>query len=608
MSEQVREVRIDSILAIDLGSVMTKAVLVTRVEGTYRFVARAEAPTTIEHPWSDVHAGVYHAIGNLAALTGRELLDKDSNLITPERSDGSGVDACVLTTSAAAPLRVVLVGLSPDLSIASLQRAVSSIYAQVIDVVSRAGYVDGRVVYQTEEDRVRRIFQARPDVICVAGGTDGGAETPVLELVESVTLAASLLESASKPTIIFSGNANLRPRVTETVGAEAELRVADNVRPSVDVESLGSLKNELESLYQINKISQIAGYGAVEQWTNLPALPTASAIGHVAQYLSLEDPRKGVLAVDVGGASTTIAAARGGRLTLTVRSDLGAAYGARGVLTARGLEAIANWLPIEVSPSEIEAVVARQELYPASVPFEVAELRVQQAIAREALRAALVSARATWPPDLVGAYPGILPYLEPIIGSGSILGHAPRAGQAALMLLDALEPVGVTTLVLDTYGLMPALGATAAIQPLAAVQALGSVPVQSAGGAQDDKALPGAGGLVTLATVIAPIVGRPRPGKRIMTVKVSSLGELEVRDGSLEVWPLQAGETAVLEMRPDKDVDVGRGGPGRGGKPLKVQGGLVGLVVDARGRPLQLPSDPVLRRERVQQWLWDVGA
>ncbi len=602
------EVRIDSILALDIGSVMTKAVLVARVEGSYRFIARAESPTTVEPPWLDVHPGIHHVLQNLSVLTGRELLDKEGNLITPEGVDGRGVDVCVVTTSAAPPLRTVLVGLSSDMSIAGLQRAVSGVYAQVVEVVSRATSFEGRIVYQTEEDRVRRIFRARPDVICIAGGTDGGAEAPVQELVESATLAASLLERSARPVIVFAGNANLRPKVAEIVGNEAELRVADNVRPSADIESPGALQNELETLYQLYKIGHLAGYGVVEQWTSLPTLPTARAIGHVIQYLSLEDPRKGVLGVDVGGACTTVAAARGGRLTMTVRSDIGSAYGARGVLQARGAEAIARWLPFQVSPGDIEALVTHRELYPTSVPFETHELLIEQAIAREAVRLALAAARPTWPPELSSPYPGVLPFFEPVIGGGSVLGHAPRAGQAALILLDALEPIGVTTLVLDVYGLMPALGAAAMAQPLAAVQALGTAPVQTAGNAPSDKAAPGASGLITLATVIAPVVGRPRPGKRIMTVKVSSLGELEVKHGSLEVWPLQPGETAVLELRPDRDVDVGRGGPGRGGKPLKVQGGLVGLIVDARGRPLYLPPDPTQRRERVQQWLWDVGA
>jgi hypothetical protein len=34
----------------------------------------------------------------------------------------------------------------------------------------------------------------------------------------------------------------------------------------------------------------------------------------------------------------------------------------------------------------------------------------------------------------------------------------------------------------------------------------------------------------------------------------------------------------------------------------------VGLIIDARGRPLRLPDDPAQRRERIQMWHWEVGA
>ena len=87
--------------------------------------------------------------------------------------------------------------------------------------------------------------------------------------------------------------------------------------------------------------------------------------------------------------------------------------------------------------------------------------------------------------------------------------------------------------------------------------------------------------------------------------------EVEVAAGSLEVLPLPPGQKATLELKPRRsNIDVGRGGPGKGGRPIEVQGGLVGLVVDARGRPLvaSLPSVAEKRRERVQQWLWDMGA
>ena len=50
---------------------------------------------------------------------------------------------------------------------------------------------------------------------------------------------------------------------------------------------------------------------------------------------------------------------------------------------------------------------------------------------------------------------------ERIVGAGAVIAKATRPGQAALLLLDALEPIGVFELLLDVYGLMPALGAAA---------------------------------------------------------------------------------------------------------------------------------------------------
>lgn len=590
----MEEHRIESILAIDIGSVLTKATLLARVEGAYRFVGRGEAPSTVEPPWLDTIAGVDHALEQLTAVTHRQVLDEHGRLITPERPDGKGVDSCMFTVSAAGPLKLVLLGLSADLSVLSLQRAAASTYTQVIDVLTRAGGLDGKSVKRlTQEDRVRRIYRARPEVVCVVGGTDGGADTPVLEMVESVAMASTLLGEAQRPRILFAGNASLRPRVAEIIGAEAELQVSDNVRPGVDVESLSPAQAELEAMYQAIKIAQLPGFGDLRSWSKLPVLPTARAIAHVVQYLSLEDKRKGTLGVDVGAASTTIAAARAGQVQVFVRSDLGTALSARNVLQAHGIDAITRWLPFEPNAGEIESLITEKELHPASVPQDSHEWLIEQAIAREALRAALAQARAGWPAELSGPYPTLLPYLEPILASGSVLGRAARPGQAALMLLDAIEPIGVTTLVIDRGGLLPALGACALAQPLATVQSLD------------------VGGLLTLGTVVTP-VGHARLGETVLGVRMKYQNggdlEVEVAAGSLEVLPLPPGQKAVLDLRPRRNIDVGRGGPGRGGTAVEVQGGLVGLVIDARGRPLALPSDAEKRRERVQQWLWDMGA
>ena len=195
---------VSSILAIDIGSVNTQAVLIALVEGSYRFVARAQSPTTQEEPWADVAIGVRHAIEQLQRVSARPLLSDDGNVISPEQDDGSGVDLCVITSSAAQPLRLVLAGLVGELSLDSLRRAAAGTYSSVEDVISLLG--TGR---KSDEMRAKSILAVQPDAVCIAGGTDGGSTTPVLNLVESVALGASLIEPLARPTFVYAGNSAL---------------------------------------------------------------------------------------------------------------------------------------------------------------------------------------------------------------------------------------------------------------------------------------------------------------------------------------------------------------------------------------------------------------
>ena len=594
--------QLDSIVAIDIGTVYTKAVLIARVEGVYRFIARAESVTTAEAPWSDVAVGTRHALEKLSSAAGRRLLDERGDLTTPQQPDGSGVDACVVTASAGKPLSVVLAGLAGEWSLESLRHAAMGTYTTLAAEIALSGG-SRRAGRSLADDRIQRVYDARPDVVCISGGTDGGAGRPVLELVEAAKFAARFLEVAgSRPRILFAGNAKLKPRVAETIGDAADFLQIDNVRPGLDVENVGPLQVELETMYTTHKMGRIAGLATISAWPKarsitVPAMPTARAFGHVAQYLSAENTKTGVLGVDAGGSTTTVSAAFGGQLYTTLRSDVGTSFVARFVDEV-GWESVARWLDFEVSEGDIRAFAANKELRPGTIPQDTSDLRIEQALAREVLRATLRAARGAWPrgtsiPRFLGGDSNV-PLFEPIIGAGGVLARAPRPGQAALLMLDAIEPVGVTTLVLDVYGLAAALGAAALAEPLIAVQALEQ------------------GGLMNLATVVAPLGAmRTRAGEVVMNVRLSyeSGGTIEddIKAGSLSVLPLSPGQKAVMQLRPRVGIDIGRGA-GRGGKPTEITGSALGLIVDARGRPLGVSPDPKRRREQMKSWLWDVGA
>ena len=155
------------------------------------------------------------------------------------------------------------------------------------------------------------------------------------------------------------------------------------------------------------------------------------------------------------------------------------------------------------------------------------------------------------------------------------------------MLLDGLELTGITTVVLDQFNLISALGAASELNPLMTVQVIES------------------GALVNLATVIAP-VSSARAGTPILRLRVThESGEekkMEIAQGDFERIPLNPGEEVKLSLQPLNRMDIGMGRPGLGGG-LGLKAGELGIVIDARGRPLHLPAEASQRQGLLKQWL-----
>jgi hypothetical protein len=159
-----------------------------------------------------------------------------------------------------------------------------------------------------------------------------------------------------------------------------------------------------------------------------------------------------------------------------------------------------------------------------------------------------------------------------------------------LLLLDALQPVGITSIILDQNNLLPLLGAAAEYNQLLPVQVLES------------------GAFMSLGTIVSVISSAPH-GTPVLRARLTYADgndvRAEVKFGGLEIMPLGIGQTARLTLQPMHRSDIGNG-PGRNAT-LQVVGGVLGVVIDARGRPLVLPEDPVRRRELFKKWLWSVG-
>jgi hypothetical protein len=559
-----------AILTADIGSVHTRVNLFDTVAGQYRLIARAQALTTATPPVGDVGVGLRRALIQLGEFTGRQYVDNGGGLRVGDQI-GTAAETFLATASGGQPMRTVLVGLTPEVSIASGVRALQSTYVDLVETISLRDF-------RTPEQQVNAILRHEPDLIFIVGGIDGGAREPLIEALAVVRLAA-VLAPGKKPAVLFAGNDALRPVVYDMLAQEVQLYTTDNVRPDLATARYDAVELELAMIYGDYRARGEGGYGEVQGVSALGLLPTSQSYSTVMRYLgALPGAGAGALYVDVGSAVTTVCAALRGNLHLTIRPDLGLGHSAPDALSVIGPRRVRRWLSFEADDAEITDYALNKMLRPASVPVTANDLEMEYAIARELIREALATSRAGWSNGAEGS----LPALRPIIGAGSVLGQPINAGVSALLLLDALQPVGVAELHLDPFGVVAALGVAAFIEPLAAVQVLES------------------GGLLSLATAICP-EGRPGSGTAMeATVRLAAgrVVKLTVPAGEVRAVPLPVGQRAQVEVRLGRGLRLN----GRARLNLRVEGSAAGLIFDGRGRPFAPPSNLARRAAVLPGW------
>lgn len=589
-----------SILATDCGSTTTKAILIERRPEGYRLVARGEAPTTVEAPFEDVTRGVLNAVREVEEVVGRRLLGADG-ILTP-MADGAGVDLYVSTSSAGGGLQMMVSGLVLQMTGESAQRAALGAGAIVMDVIALN---DGRRFHE----RIQLVRQLRPDMILLSGGTDGGDVRHVVEIAEMLVAADphARLGTGYELPVVYAGNQDAAAVVRELLEPRMALRVVPNLRPQLERENLGPARDAIHDLFMEHVMAHAPGYPRLMSWTPVPVMPTPGAVGLIIERVARRDGVS-VLGVDIGGATTDVFSVLGGPgdaavFHRSVSANLGMSYSVANVMAEAGLENILRWVPFPVDEGALRNGIRNKMIRPTTVPQTLEDLVIEQAIAREALRLAFeqhrllavglkgVQQERTISEALRQSAAGgsLVDLLEIglMIGSGGVLSHAPRRVQAALMMVDAFLPEGLTLLAVDSIFMAPQLGVLATVHEAAATEVF-------------DRDC-----LVRLGAVLAPI-GAGRPGQPCLTVEVSGPDMAPVTRavafGDMALLPLPpASALARVSAVPERGFDLGAGR----GRPVSAQipGGATGLIVDARGRrPFALPADPGQRMERLRAW------
>ena len=611
-----------SILVADCGTVFTKVSLLGLVEGQYRLMARGEAPTTAAAPHQDITKGIVQAINEIEFITGRHFV-ADGRLISPEQSSGDGADLFISTMSAGGPIRLLVMG-AVDSALEDLAaQAVSGLYAETFALPSPSYLVATRsaplsvgagamasstpgIQGQWTPDRIDlewerqlvRIRELQPHAALIVGLADGPAgPTPLQEACQLVNNAVQELNkslngsasatSGSQDTsivplpVLYAGAPQYVEAVRRMLNGYAEVT---RVETLVSQEQLGPTSMAATALYEREVIRRIPGYDHMLSWSSSVPVATASSLSSLVRFLA-QHYAMNVTAVDAGGTTTTVmmAGERGEFLPL-VSAGLGVGPGLGAVLEKAGLQRIARWLPFRITEDELRQYVLNRMLHPQVIPTSLRDLQIGQAFAREAI---ILTVEAT------KQYQFNQFDADLILATGGVLAHTPKFGQAALMLLDALQPRGVTSMVLDRTMLISQLGAVATIAPIAAVQV------------NENDAV-----MHRLGTCVIPYGDLPQGRVAIRVGIEYSNGRqvtAEVMSGSIEIIPLRINEQALLTLYPASTVDVGLGPGERARAAEEIDGGLVGLVIDARGRPLVFPTDETERHARIVQWMQVFG-
>lgn len=590
---------INVILATDCGSTTTKAILIEKVDGVYRQTHRGEAPTTVEEPFADVTIGVVNAVTEVAELAGRKLVDENGRIIHPAKGK-DGCDIYISTSSAGGGLQMMVAGVVAEMTAASAKRAALGAGAIVMDVIASN---DKR----RPHEQIQRIRELRPDMILVSGGTDGGNTTQVVQIAELIAPAKPQPRFGTEYTmpLIYAGNKDAGPLIAKVFDESIDLKIVENLRPVLERENLGPARDAIHDMFLEHVMAHAPGYDKLMGWTHAPIMPTPGAVGNILQTIA-ERQNINVVGVDIGGATTDVFSVfdpegNGKVFNRTVSANLGMSYSISNVCAEAGMANVLRWVHFDMDERELRNRVKNKMIRPTTIPQTQEALVFEQAVAREALRLAYIQHKEfattlkgvqqqrtvgdTFSQEVGGQSIVNNMTLDLLVASGGVLSHAPRMHQTAMMLIDAFEPEGFTTLAKDSIFMMPHLGVLAEVHPQAALEVF-----------ERDC-------LIYLGTCVAA-KGLAKPGKPCFSYAIegSTLNEKgEIAFGELKLLPLGPGETATVSIEPARGFDFGAG-PGKAVKRT-VKGGTVGLILDGRGRPLALPEERSACQATMGKWV-----
>lgn len=389
-------------------------------------------------------------------------------------------------------------------------------------------------------ERASALRDARPDLVLALVAERREADG-IVDLIEALRLGCA--DRTPAPRVVVAGEPHAALRLkAAAVGFAVEL-LPDPRRP----DGISAFAHRGREFRRGTDASVVLRDEALEELARLVAAHGSDA-----------------LVVDVAGGSTSLVRASvDGAITAAHVARLGSGIAADRTVGRAGLDGVRRWIPWAIdAPTMLERVFNRAR-WPDAVAAEASALALEIALAHEALSHALADAAAAGMADMLRDAP-----ITIVTGAAASF---TRAAHTALVAIDGLASPRPTTLHRDADDALIALGALAA-----RIRATGGDPSATVA---DELARR----LVPIALVVPAT-----PGRR---------SKLRVNGVEHLVDELVPGAFFSVRHHGEADVEVT-------GTPVKTHGtaGELGIIIDARGRPLALPTRDAERIPTLVQW------
>ena len=357
-------------LFVDFGSTNTKVTLVDIESET--IVATAKAYTTVE---TDVMIGYRNAMAEL-----EEKVGTDFEIVKK-----------VACSSAAGGLKIVAIGLVPELTSEAAKRAALGAGAKIVGTYS----------HNINKSEAREIVSSNADMILLAGGTDGGNSECILHN------AQMLKDFEVKVPVVVAGNKSCIDEIEDIFGESVEYYIAENVMPKLNQLNVESSRETIRSIFMEN-ITKAKGMTHVKEEISGIVMPTPAAVLKAAEVLSKgtedEDGLGDLAVIDIGGATTDIHSIAEGAPSKpsvflrgleepfakrTVEGDLGMRYSISSVAEVAGKRMLKSYLGEEFE-YDIAEEINKRTSSPSFIAQDERDLNFDYAIAKICTRISML--------------------------------------------------------------------------------------------------------------------------------------------------------------------------------------------------------------------------